>query len=212
MNRRKTEPPRGVLKTAVAEPQRYRHARYHPSPDLEPCVEHYWSVAWDLRGLDPERAETLPHPSVHMIFERPAGSRIAGVARGKFTRVLEGEGGVFAVKFRPGGFYPFAGTSISTFTNRIVSLREVFGADGEVVERAVLAETSDDARIATVEDFLRRRQPRIDESVPRAARSSMPWPETDRSSAWKISSSDMGSTSARCSGCLRSTSASVRSG
>ena len=169
MNRRKTEPPRGVLKTAVAEPQRYRHARYHPSPDLEPYVEHYWSVAWDLRGLDPERAETLPHPSVHMIFERPAGSRIAGVARGKFTRVLEGDGGVFAVKFRPGGFYPFAGTSISTFTNRIVSLREVFGADGEVVERAVLAETSDDARIATVEDFLRRRQPQIDESVPRAA-------------------------------------------
>ena len=94
MNRRKTAPPRGVLNTATADPRRYQHARYHPSPDLELYVEHYWSVAWELRGLAPERAETLPHPSVHMIFERPVGGRIAGVARGKFTRVLEGKGGV----------------------------------------------------------------------------------------------------------------------
>ena len=41
MIRRKTEPPRGVLKTAAAEPSRYHHARYHPSPELETFVEHY---------------------------------------------------------------------------------------------------------------------------------------------------------------------------
>src|SRR5687767_11348823 len=107
MVRRKTAAPRGVLKTAAADPQRYQHARYHPSADLEPFVEHYWSVQWDLRGRPPDRAETLPHPSVHMIFERNVGSRIAGVTRGRFSRLLEGEGGVFAVKFKPGGFYPF---------------------------------------------------------------------------------------------------------
>jgi AraC-like DNA-binding protein len=56
MNRRKTAPPRGVLKTAAADPQRYEHARYHASPDLDPYIEHYWSVQWDLRGLPPERA------------------------------------------------------------------------------------------------------------------------------------------------------------
>ena len=103
MNRRKTEPPRGVLKTPVAEPQRYQHARFHPSPDLEPYVEHYWSVQWDLRGLAPERAETLPHPSVHMIFERNVGSRIAGVARGKFSRMLEGEGASLRRSSGPAG-------------------------------------------------------------------------------------------------------------
>ena len=89
MNRLKTDKPRGVLKTAIAAPERYRHARYHPSPDLAPYVEHYWAVEWDLRGLPPERAETLPHPSVHLIFERDgagreASSRVAGVARGRF--------------------------------------------------------------------------------------------------------------------------------
>src|SRR5262245_19854026 len=68
MVRRKTDPPRGVLKTAVSDRQRYRHERYHPSQDLESYVEHYWVVEWDLRGESPERAETLPHPNVHMIF------------------------------------------------------------------------------------------------------------------------------------------------
>src|SRR5260370_401354 len=109
MVRRKTDPPRGVLKTAVSDRQRYRHARYHPSRDLERYVEHYWVVEWDLRGEAPERPETLPHPSVHMIFERDGKSRIGGAARKKFSTVLEGKGGVFAVKFTPGGFYPFVG-------------------------------------------------------------------------------------------------------
>src|SRR5215471_864955 len=107
MNRQKTDPPRGVLRSSAAVDQsRYQHSRYHPSPDLAAYVEHFWSVQWNLRGLAPEQAETLPHPSVHMIFERGAGARIAGVARRKFTRVLRDEGGVIAAKFTPGGFYP----------------------------------------------------------------------------------------------------------
>lgn len=166
MNRRKTAAPRGVLNTAIADPRRYQHARYHPSPDLELYVEHYWSVAWDLRGLAPERAETLPHPSVHMIFERSVGGRIAGVARGKFTRVLEGEGGVIAAKFTPGGFHPFAGVPISTFADAMVRVGDVFGADGDALEQAVLAATTDASRIEIVEGFLRRRRPAPDEDVP----------------------------------------------
>ncbi len=169
MTRRKTEPPRGILKTAAADRRRYEHARYHPSPDLEPYVEHYWSVQWDLRGLAAERAETLPHPSVHMVFERNVGNRIAGVARGKFVRLLEGEGGVLGVKFRPGGFYPFAGVSISTLTDTTVSLADIFGVEGGALERAVLGESTDSSRITVVEDFLRRRRPAPDENAGRVA-------------------------------------------
>ena len=33
-------------------------------------LAHFWSVQWDLRGQPPYVAETLPHPSVHLIFER----------------------------------------------------------------------------------------------------------------------------------------------
>lgn len=165
MIHRKTDPPRGILKTAVADRRRYRHERYHPSADLDPYVEHYWVVEWDLRGLTPERAETLPHPSVHMVFERDGGSRIRGAARAKFSRLLEDKGGVFAVKFRPGGFYPFVGVPVSRFSDRTVPLHEVFGAEGDDLDLAVLAESADLDRINVVEGFLRARRTDPDENV-----------------------------------------------
>jgi len=170
MNRRKTAPPRGVLKSsAAADPTRYEHARYHPSRDLAAHVEHFWSVQWDLRGLAPERAETLPHPSVHMIFERHVGARVAGVARKKFARVLEGEGGVIAAKFTPGGFHAFAGWAVSRLTDRTVALREVFGPEGDALERDVMAGAIDPSSIAIIEEFLRRRLPAPDAHAARVA-------------------------------------------
>jgi AraC-like DNA-binding protein len=169
MNRRKTAPPRGVLRTATADPRRYRHVRYHPSADLEPYVEHYWSVAWDLRGVAPERAETLPHPSVHLVFELNAGGRVTGVARGKFSTILEGKGSVFAVKFTPAGFHAFARVPISKFTGTTVRVADVFGADGETLERAVLNARTDASRIRILETFLRTRRPNPNETAARIA-------------------------------------------
>lgn len=130
-------------------------------------MEHYWSVHWDLRDRAAERVETLPHPSVHLVFERDGRSRICGVTRGKFVRMLEGESRVFAVKFRPAGFFPFVGTSVSSFADRLMALREVFGAAGSAVELAVLAEPEDVSRVAVVEEFLRERRPEPDGNVER---------------------------------------------
>ena len=165
MIRRKTNPPRGVLKTTVSDRKRYRHARYHPSQDLDLYVEHYWVVEWDLRGEAPERAETLPHPSVHMIFERDGRSRIRGPAREKFSTLLEDKGGVFAVKFTPGGFYPFVSVPLSRFSDKTLRLREVFGAAGDELDQSILLQSTDLSRINVVESFLRTRRPEIDENI-----------------------------------------------
>ena len=165
MLRRKTDQPRGILKTPVADHQRYRHERYHPSPDLELYVEHFWLVEWDLRGQAPERAETLPHPNVHMIFERHGKSRLRGPARAKFSTVLEDKGAVFAVKFTPAGFYPFAGVPVSRFSNATTTLYEVFGTEGDGLDHAVLSEDTDQLRVNLVEDFLRARGPEPDANV-----------------------------------------------
>jgi len=165
MIRRKTEPPRGILKTAVADIQRYRHERYHPSSEVELYVEHYWAVEWDLSGQVRERAETLPHPSVHMIFDQEGHSRIRGPARAKFSTLLENKGGIFAVKFTPAGFYPFARVPVSRFSDRIVKLSDVFGTEGDDLDRAVQAENTDLSRIHIIEDFLRAQRPDPDENV-----------------------------------------------
>lgn len=95
--------PRGIL-----HPQKDKEyvqlQRHLPSSDLQLYVEHFWSVQWNVP--EPQVRETLPHPSVHLVVEK-GNSRILGVVTGKFTRVLEGSGWVFGIKFKPGSFYPF---------------------------------------------------------------------------------------------------------
>lgn len=160
--------PRGVLSPRPGG-RRFRHARYPPSGDLAFFVEHYWSVRWDLRGEGPRLAETLPHPCVHLVVEE-GRSGIVGVVRGKFSRPLAGEGRVFGVKFRPGGFRPFWGSPVSGLTDRRLGLRGAFGAEGAALEQAILALGDDGARVGVAEDFLRRRLPERDANVEAVAR------------------------------------------
>jgi AraC-like DNA-binding protein len=159
--------PRGIL-----YPERRSElgslVRLAPSPDLEPFVGHYWIITWDLRGHPPQTQETLPHPSVHIALES-GHSGIYGVVKGRFTRVIEGKGRVFGIKFRPGGFYPFLKSPISRLTNRIVSLGDVFGAGGEALESSVLAKRSERAMVAVAEDFLRQQSPQRDAVADRVA-------------------------------------------
>jgi AraC-like DNA-binding protein len=147
-------PPRGVL-----YPQRRSSLgsldRVAPSDDLAPFVAHYWIITWDLRGHPPQVQETLPHPSVHIALER-GRSAIYGVVKGRFTRMIEGKGRVFGIKFRPGGFYPFIRSPVSRLTNRIAPL------DDPSLEDRVLAKRGERTMIAVAEDYLRRRRPERD--------------------------------------------------
>jgi hypothetical protein len=43
----RTAKPTGVLRPGEAE-KRFRLARYLPSEGLDPFVEHYWTVGWNL--------------------------------------------------------------------------------------------------------------------------------------------------------------------
>ncbi|HXC16920.1 MAG TPA: helix-turn-helix domain-containing protein [Holophagaceae bacterium] len=135
-----------------------------PAPDLALFVAHFWSVAWDLRGHEPRVQETLPHPAVHIIFEA-GNTRVGGVAKGRFSRRLEGQGRVFGIKFQPAGFHPFLGEPLSTLTDTLLTLPEVFGGPGQALEEAVLGATEDATRIALAEAFLLGCHPEPDPRV-----------------------------------------------
>lgn len=158
---------RGVLTPAAAagDAWRFSHVRYQASPDLAPYVEHYWSVSWDLVGQPPHTVETLPHPSVHMVFDHSGEARIAGVAKGKFVRRLEGKNGVFGVKFRPGGFHPFLRAPVSSLTDRTVSLGSVFGEAGEALVVAMREAIDDVSRAGVANAFLQSRAVAEDATV-----------------------------------------------
>jgi AraC-like DNA-binding protein len=158
----KHDPPRGILNV---RPEQARNglARYWPSVDLAPFIEHYWIVRWD--EPQPRVAETVPHPSVHMVLETSGRSEIVGVMRTRFTRVLEGRGRVVGTKFRPGGFRPFVKPPVSAFTDRHPSLRDVFGSRAAGLGERVLSIDDDREGVAAVESFLRGLEPEADEPM-----------------------------------------------
>lgn len=154
---REVGPARGVLRPPQPAGE-FLHARLPPSPRLEAVVQHYWRVRWDLRGVPPQRRETLPHPNVHLVVER-GDSRVWGVQRGRFSTTLEGCGEAFGVKFRAGGFRGLLGRPVATLRDRKLPLRAVFGADADGFEAAVLAADTDSECVALAEALLLRRAP-----------------------------------------------------
>jgi AraC-like DNA-binding protein len=157
------EKPRGILNPKSGA-EKFQLARYEPSATLGLFVEHYWVVKWDLRGQEPYPSETLPHPCIHIAIE-PDIAHIVGIVTRKFSRLLEGEGWTFGIKFRPGGFYPFVQKPISQYTDKTISLTEDFGAAGEAYEIAIRAASCDEEWIAKAETFLCQRSPMPDENV-----------------------------------------------
>jgi AraC-like DNA-binding protein len=83
---------------------------------------------------------------------------------------LIGEDGVFGVKFRPGGFYPFFKRSVSTLRNRGIRLEAVLGSSVRRLYEEVRATGTRDAEaVAAIEQFLLRHWPAHDPNVDRVA-------------------------------------------
>lgn len=154
---------RGPLYHATEKPN-LQFTPHAPSDDLQFFVEHYWMVRWDLRGQAPYHAEHLPDASVHLVIEDDLAV-VLGVASRKFSRLTEGAGRAFCIKFRPGAFYPFVNAPVSGFTNKRVSLSEVFGAAGQALETAIRAAKEDKPSVEIAEQFLRSRRPERDDAV-----------------------------------------------
>lgn len=159
--------PRGVLRRPPPAAGKFRHARLSAAPELASWIDHYWMVAWDLRGCEPRLVESLPHPNVHVVFEEPE-SRAWGISTSKFSRVLKGKSHVFGVKFTPGGFFPFFGRPVSSLADRSVPVEEVFGREVLDLEHAILPIENEGEMKAAADAFLLERKPRPDEKANQA--------------------------------------------
>jgi AraC-like DNA-binding protein len=151
--------PRGVLAPRF-DTGRFSHERQPPCAALADLVEHYWHVAWDMRGNPPQTQETLPHPSVHLVVE-PDAAAIYGVHTARYTKLLAGQGFAFGIKFRPGGFQPFLGRAVATIADSRLAPDAVFGAAAPAYVRQVRACGDARARFAAAEALLLARLPQL---------------------------------------------------
>lgn len=158
---------RGILRPIPSGGQ-FTHVRPPAPPDLASWIDHYWMVSWTLS--QPFLQETLPHPNTYLVFEN-AKCVIAGVSTHKFSRVLEGDSGVFGVKFKPGGFRPFLKAPVAALLNRIVPARHIFGEDADILEKALDSLSWETEKMVdSANRFFRERPPQPDANVELADR------------------------------------------
>ena len=166
VQRERAGPPRGIVTRAAPDGETH-HDRVLPARALRDAVAHFWSVSWSLRA--PFVAETLPHPSVHILFERSRRGRraeVSGVHADRFTRRLSGSGWVFGVKLRPGAFSALSTARATTLRDRVVPIADILGEEGARLARALFDAPDLATRIAHAEAFLvARLRPLSDEAV-----------------------------------------------
>lgn len=139
-----------------------------PGANLSLFVRCYWTLHAP-KETKPGKQRIIPDGCMEMIFHygdlykqyMEDGSSILQprfFVFGQLTRPLEieptGETGIFAVRFNPDGFMPFAASPLNIMENKAVPLAELFGNDGLQLENDMLSAKTTDDRVRIIESFL----------------------------------------------------------
>ncbi|MEU0832428.1 helix-turn-helix domain-containing protein [Streptomyces sp. NPDC005969] len=165
--------PRRDNRGIVDAPELFSHVHFRrrePAPGLRTQVAFYWLIDWDLP--EPYTSHVVPHPSVNLVFQHHEGTgeaafaEVAGIGLQLFSQKLEGRGRVCGVKFRPGGFRPFAPDHpVSRWSGRRLMADEVLAVHAPVT--AVLDPAEEDARVAALDAYLLALAPEPDPQAER---------------------------------------------
>lgn len=143
--------------------RRFQLFRYLPSEKLGYFIKHFWVVHWDFTGLSPYSQDVIPNPCVNMVIEEN-NSRIYGVSKQKFSKLLKGKGTVLGVKFKPGAFYPFIQTPVSRITNHSIDIQDVFGIKATTIENLIFSQ-EETGMVQRIEDFMQKRLSKKDPNI-----------------------------------------------
>ncbi|ANE46888.1 AraC family transcriptional regulator [Paenibacillus swuensis] len=157
------KPNMGILHRQEGE-RNFRLMRYTPSEEVGRFVMHYWTVSWNLEGQPPYEQHVVPNPCVNLVVER-GRTAVYGPGKEKFAYHLAGQGRVFGVKFKPGGFYPFTRKSVSGLSDEPQSVKEVLGIDAIDLEQIILNDPSEESMVRKMENLLIHKLPPWDETV-----------------------------------------------
>lgn len=145
-----SEPRLGVLNAGSGK-NHFRLLRYDPAPALAGFVRHYWTVEWELGAAESYRQDVVPNPCANLVIER--GRTFCHMpSTSRFSYLLQGQGKVFGVKFRPGGFYPFYRESLADLAGRPLPVDRLLRSSAARLEKAL--DATDDAGLCGLLDRL----------------------------------------------------------
>ena len=122
---RRVDPVDRAHLTGVTRPSPPIH-RYPPSAGLVDLVERYWIPVWSLAR--PSTQSTLQHP-VCLVVISNTYARFYGVARGRSSVTLEGDGWAVGTMFKPAAGRLVLGRSVARVTDTHVDLSQIASLD-----------------------------------------------------------------------------------
>lgn len=155
MNKEKYTRPVGIL-NQVNFLKHCSLTRYYPCEKLQPYIEHYWHITWQLTDDFQYQQSVIPHPNTHLVFLSNK-SHIQGVCQKKYSHTLVGQGSLIGVKFSSAGFYTFAkraSLTMSQLCNTVINIDDVFNIDVKAVEKHILALTSPLEKVGFIDSTL----------------------------------------------------------
>ncbi|MEI9909079.1 MAG: helix-turn-helix domain-containing protein [Bacteroidota bacterium] len=141
---------------------------YTPSLQLQPFVKCFWTLE-DENNEERSRQRVVPDGCMEMIFHYgdlyrqyfEDGSSIIqprSFIFGQITKYIEieptGSSGIVAARFLPGGLAPFLDIPVAALEDKAVSIINLFGEKGRMLEENILAGTGNPQRIKWIEEFL----------------------------------------------------------
>ncbi len=140
---------------------------FNPAKELENFVKCHWSLDASIAEADKQRI--VPDGCLELIFHygdpfkqyRADGTVVFQDKAFVFGQITErltiepmGKTGIFATRFHPNGFIPFAKIALELMENRAVPLGELFGEEGDELAAKVIGASSNNERLVIVEAFL----------------------------------------------------------
>ena len=160
---------KGVLRKEEGD-QAFRLTLFEPHPGLQPWVEYYWAVEWNL-GERTFVQTVITNPTIDLSFEDDEATTglgcclvATGVTPRSYKRILRGRGDVFAVHFHPGMFRPWWGASVHALTGKAERLEREGGSwrTAAVQLLSKLMASPNDERVALMNALLLNHCPQRD--------------------------------------------------
>ncbi len=152
--------PRAIIGPAAAMP--FRVSRLRAPADLARWVDYFWIVRWST--VDIHEQQVIPQPVVHVAAE-DGRLWVHGVGESRFSRTLTGDGQVFGIAFRAGGFRGFLDGPVSAWTRSVRTVADVLGVDDrEIAPRLIDPAAGDDELVTLAARWLAERGP-VDDPV-----------------------------------------------
>ncbi|WP_306428771.1 helix-turn-helix domain-containing protein [Siminovitchia terrae] len=108
--------------------------------------------------------EVLQHPGVNVVFQ-PGNSYICGIESRKSVNILQDQGQIVGVLFRPGAFHCYVQAPVSTLTDQVVNISDYFNLDINTFEEQLFALKNKEEKIVIVEQLLQQSMPEHDKTV-----------------------------------------------